>query len=285
MPDMDIPNRGLVVVLVCGALLASGCGAPSGRSEDRPALPVTTEGPRTPSDRVATTTDGAASSSATATTAPAATATTVAAPTTTSSPTTTTIATDPMSPEELLDVVAAHYDALNEGTISILGVGTDQRRAAALNAQFEADCRITGDEVACTEQVTDDFYGPAGFVFENDVSYVAQGTEALLISGDDSCFAAPGHGLEPGGSPLRYVQAFDRWLYETHPDTVRWIWLYADEGLPNWLDGRPCQLYSIEGVVPDPRLVEFVREFVAQSDDYPLEPPLVISGGVFVFED
>jgi hypothetical protein len=184
-----------------------------------------------------------------------------------------------MTAEELFDLVTAHYEALNQGTISILGVGPDQRRAVALNARFDADCGIAGDGVVCTERVVDDFYGPAGFIFENVVTYVSRGTKALLLSHGDSCFAARGYAFEPRGQVLRYLQAFDRWLHETHPDTVRWIWLFAGEGLPNWIDGRPCQLYSIEGTAPDPRLVEFVQEFVAQSEDYPLEPALVIAGG------
>jgi hypothetical protein len=184
------------------------------------------------------------------------------------------------SPEEVMALADDYYEALNAGDVdraAKLGpMDRDRRTAvAAFSAVFEWDCRVETEEdvfgpptyaIVCHERVLDTFFMPAGLVHEGTITY--QIVEGRLEGGGGGCFAS----TEPPGEFLPYVQAFDRWLYANHPGTEGWIWLFAEEGLPNWMDGRPCRMYSIESDGAGPVIAGFVREFVAQSDDYPLEP-------------
>lgn len=118
--------------------------------------------------------------------------------------------------------------------------------------------------MVCDERITDSFYSPAGFVHEGTVTDAVR--NGKLQTKSDGCFA---EGSSPDRELLAYVQAFDRWLHANHQETPGWIWLYAGEGLPNWMDGEPCRMYSVEGPATADTIADYVKEFVTQSDEYP----------------
>jgi hypothetical protein len=178
----------------------------------------------------------------------------------------------PLSDEEALALVEAHYEALNTGEVLIGSSNRNLRQAFGFNAVFEADCRVEEGRVLCVELVTDDFYGPAGFVVENTMVYRIAGTE-VVIDRDDSRTCLGDFVNEPWGSMLDYVFAFDRWLLRNHPTPPGWNPLRGE------MAAIPCSFYPVTGSGwVDPLIAEYVEDFVEESDEYPLGPVVVIVG-------
>jgi hypothetical protein len=177
-----------------------------------------------------------------------------------------------LSDEEALALVEAHYDALNAGESPHIGSPTrNLRRALGFNAVFGADCRVEENRVLCVERVTDDFYGPAGFVVENTMVYRIAGN-GVRLDREDSATCLTDSVSEPWGAALDYVFAFDRWLLRTHGAPPCWNPLHGQAA------AIPCSFYPITTDTPDPVIAEYVREFVEQSDEYPLDPVVVVVG-------
>jgi len=177
----------------------------------------------------------------------------------------------PVSDEEALALVEAHCEALNSGEVLIGFPTRNLRQAFGFDAVFEADCRIENGRVVCVERVTDDFYGPAGFVVENTMVYRIAGTEVVVDrQGSSTCL---GEGVtEPSWAMRAYVFDFDRWLLRTHPDAPGWNPLNGE------VAALPCSFYPVMGSGwVDPLIAEYVEEFVEQSDEYPIEPTVVVS--------
>ncbi len=245
----------ITTVFAC-CVLISGCGG----TEPGPTI----VGEPHASTTVASTTSAVSTEAPLTTAAP----TTAATPTTTQPPVTTTLVR--LEPTEAVALADSFYEAVNSGNLaeafSIASVTGDRHTAiAGFSAHFEWACASdSGDTVVCDERITDSFYGPAGFVHEGTITYAVR--NGGLQTKSDACFA---EGRSPNDDLLAYVQAFDRWLQANYPNTPGWIRLFAGEGLPNWMDGRPCRMYSLEGIGNADTIASYVQEFVTQSDDYP----------------
>jgi hypothetical protein len=220
--------------------------------------------------------------------------TTTTVPATTTPPSTTTAV--PETPEAIAlgveaaqDAVSELHDLWNSGNveafIAMLGhpgafSGTDRvRHAIAIQdvaARLETDCQpgiSSGPgtvEIDCVVGLLDDrFYTPAGIRWTRQVTYVVSEDG---IDTDTGYFWTQG----PSGDAREYLIAFDQWLFERYQDgqpLPGWIWVDPDNGLlPNWLDGNPCCLYSVENSAAAQSMVALVDEFLAQPDDrWPLE--------------
>jgi hypothetical protein len=112
--------------------------------------------------------------------------------------------------------------------------------------------------------LNDRFYTPAGVRWTRQVTYVV--TERGITT-DTGYFWTQG----PSGEAREYLIAFDQWLFERYQNgqpLPGWIWVDPDNGLlPNWLDGNPCCLYSVENSAAAQSMVALVDEFLAQPDD------------------
>ncbi len=221
--------------------------------------------------------DQATTSLATTSTTISATTTDVpATTTTTASSTTTTVAA--ISSEDALAVVFSAIEARNSGDIDAykasltgeeLGFEVQARLAEAFtyaNATTElSDCRVTantprGSVVKCESISTDDFYGAGGIVDSGTMTFLV--TEDLKISvisneGDD----IPWEETETAMFNL----AFHSWLMDAHPSVFDDIVAFPDElgNIPglNFGGHQPAEM----GIA-----VQYVGEFVAQSDVYPI---------------
>ncbi len=213
---------------------------------------------------------------ATTTTVPS-TTTTVAAVSSENSSTTTTVAA--ISSEDALAVVFAAIEARNRGDIDTyktsltgeeLGFEVNVHLAEAFtyaNATTElSDCRVTantprGSVVKCESISTDDFYGAGGIVDSGTVTFLV--TEDLKISGS---------GNEGDDIPWEETEkamfnlAFHSWLLDAHPSVFDDIVAFPGElgnipGLNFGVNHQPAEM----GIA-----VQYVGEFVAQSDVYPI---------------
>jgi hypothetical protein len=216
--------------------------------------------------------------------------------TTTTAPATTTVA--PIPPEAAaypitaaMDDVAEFHDLWNSGDIAAFtGAFSDpehfsyDRLAIAMQvvgAQLETECgpgahTDSGSvDVTCAVTLADDrFYAPAGIQWTREVTYTVDDTGVDAHMG----FL---WGQGPSGEALEYLRDFDDWLFERHQagqTLPGWIWVDPDNGLlPNWLDGRPCCLYSVETRSAAAAMVALVDEFLAIPDDrWPMVPPPLV---------
>lgn len=115
------------------------------------------------------------------------------------------------------------------------------------------DCRMEGTQsVSCPFTMENDFHGPAGifftvpglnFRFDDDLQISAMGANSWHIAGDMG----------------EYNTAFDAWLARAHPDVHASFGprVEGEDGLPNPEDM--------------PTALEYVEEFLAQSDEYPVD--------------
>ena len=114
------------------------------------------------------------------------------------------------------------------------------------------ECRelITGS-VECPMKLKNEFHGPAGIWFDVPALRFSFAEDGLISGlGADSWQIA--------GDPGEYNRAFDTWLEEAHPD------IHASFGpRVEGEDGLP----SAEDM---PVALEYVDEFLAQSDTYPI---------------
>jgi len=216
--------------------------------------------------------------------------TTTVAPMTTTSLTPTTTEAPELSQaiaypvEAAMDAVGELHEAWYSGDVEnvlrVLGYSdvsgdTDRVRIAIaiqdVGSRLETDCG-TGTptdsgavEIECAVTLLNDlFYTPAGVRWTRQVTYVV--TERG-ISTDTGYFWTQG----PSGEAREYLIAFDQWLFERYQDgqpLPGWIWVDPDNGLlPNWLDGNPCCLYSVENSAAAQSMVALVDEFLARPDD------------------
>jgi hypothetical protein len=216
--------------------------------------------------------------------------TTSSVPTTTTTPTSSTSAI-PEQPQAAVYPVVAAGDAVSElhdawssgnpesvllllGYPDVLG-DTDRVRIAIatedVGSRLETDCE-TGTptesgavRIECAVTLLNDrFYTPAGVRWTRQVTYLV--TEGG-ISTDTGYFWTQG----PSGEARDYLVAFDQWLFERYQDgqpLPGWIWVDPDNGLlPNWVDGNPCCLYSVENSAAARSMVALVDEFLAQPGD------------------
>lgn len=129
-----------------------------------------------------------------------------------------------------------------------------QRSFMAANEVWtiDGDCReLAGDRVACPFTLRNEFHGPAGLWFEVP--------ELTFSFADDGLIGSLGaNSWEIAGDLGDYNSAFDAWLGETHPDVHANFGprVEGEDGLPS-ADDMPVAL-------------QYVDEFVAQSDKYPL---------------
>jgi hypothetical protein len=162
------------------------------------------------------------------------------------------------------------------GVIALLAPtpGTDpgmrnvmERAIDGLGARLEAECSdpvenlSDGFDVACSVSLLDDrFYTVAGVSWTQEVIYMV--TDAGIDTRTGFFWS---HG--PTGDAYEFLREFDSWLFERDQGgqvVAGWIWVDPDNGLqPNWLDGRPCCMYSVETLAAAKQLPDLVPEFLA----------------------
>jgi hypothetical protein len=202
--------------------------------------------------------------------------TTIAPTETTTAPTTTLDATATTSSEERLgarvQLVEAMVAARNSGDYgtwraffpdeapnifgTVIGDESEpewQRSYVAANDVWTitGTCRDGIDRVRCPMTLVNDFLGPAG------ISYTVPNMEIYFTPEDEMT----GMGAEVwsiDGDPEEYADAFDAWLAVAYPEVHAGFGprVEGEGGLPNAEDM--------------PTAIQYVDEFVAQSDDYPV---------------
>jgi len=200
-------------------------------------------------------------------------ATTVAS-TTTASTTTITEADDSAA----IAVVLAAIDAKNafdlDGWLAAFAGGEHKgtplhAEEILMNAQQQWEvvdpCQVTGETesgdttVECLLSNTDSFWG-AGGIFDTRAFEFYVNADGL-ITGEE--------GLTPGTSGFSsarrnaFNRAFSQWLSDTYPDVFAETGFLISSNGPGF-DARDSTHMLIA--------VEYVEEFVAQSDAYPLDP-------------
>lgn len=189
------------------------------------------------------------------------------------SPTETTTPAEAALPE--VAVVMSSYEAMNNGDIDgYLALFTEEAAARErreflqvlvnMNQQSELaePCRLieptpAGEaRVACTATLSDDFHGPGGLTATVAETFVVTDTGEISLR-----FTTE----ENFDGILEFNLAFGEWLMVAYPE------VHADIA--------PLEAGRIPGAgelddEPDDMLValEYVDEFVAQSDDYPINP-------------
>lgn len=189
------------------------------------------------------------------------------------SPTETTIAADVTVAPEVAAVVSS-YEAMNNGDIDgYLALFTEEAAVEGrdflqvlvnMNSQSESaePCRLieptpSGEaRVSCTVTFSDDFHGPGGLTTTVTETFVVTDADKISLR-----FTAEGN-FELN---FAFNAAFWEWLMVAHPEVHADIAPLGEDGLPGAGDLRG---------EPDDMLValEYVDEFVAQSDDYPINP-------------
>lgn len=202
----------------------------------------------------------------------------VAATSTTSSPTSTAL---PAEAESLaLATVAAYYDALNRGDYpAMLEVRTEAWRAPTGESTYRAivaaaneravvvePCNVVSLSaedrrvVKCTISYSNDYHGPA------DIDYGEPRVETLLVTKDGKIDGMyDDHVSPPESDPASfgaYNRAFYDWLEVAYPDVYEEIKVDDGESIPGWFAQDPGHMTIA---------IEYIEEFVAQSDVYPLE--------------
>lgn len=149
------------------------------------------------------------------------------------------------------------------------GMGNVMERAVAgLGAMIEAECAdpaenpADGFDVVCAVSLADDrFYTAAGVSWTHEVIYTVTD---IGIDTPTGFFWSHG----PTGDAYEFLREFDSWLYERHQggqEATGWIWVDPDNALePNWLDGKPCCMYSVESLAAAEQLPDLVAEFLSE---------------------
>lgn len=106
--------------------------------------------------------------------------------------------------------------------------------------------------VECLISYRDDFHGPAGVNLETEVSRFTLNTDGLITRWED--------GRECCLAEQAFTSAFNIWLRDTHTDVYESIQLYDMGSLPRFSSDPANMAIAIQ----------YVEEFVAQSDVYPL---------------
>lgn len=225
----------------------------------------------------------AATQDATSTTTSVATTTTTTTPvatTTTASSTTTTVAA--VRSEDALAVVFSAIEARNRGDIvaykaSLAGAeahveahNLSEALSYANDTMELSGCRVTGTTpsrmaiVECESTSTDDFYGTGGIVETGLTTFHV--TEDGKISSIGCCGSDEDEDIPWEETELAmFTFAFWSWMMDAHPTVFDDVgpYLYDIPGLAAFVgDSRdPAEMLIA---------VEYVAEFVAQSDDYPI---------------
>ncbi|MGB7861229.1 MAG: hypothetical protein WBM90_12080 [Acidimicrobiia bacterium] len=127
-----------------------------------------------------------------------------------------------------------------------------QRSYMAANEMWTitAPCQSRGSAVSCPMTLVHDFFAPAGLFFRTTVDFEFNDNGEIAYLGTGS--------WEIAGDWGEYTEAFDTWLLEAHPDVHASFGprVEGENGLPNADDM--------------PKALEYVDEFIGQSDIYPL---------------
>lgn len=190
-----------------------------------------------------------------------------------------------------LATVSGYLDALNRGDIpamlemvtgafaSDIGDGTFEAILAAANHHGDIiePCRViavTVDQfgfpmdpdspetaVECTSDYYNDFFGPAGIFVEPRVERFYVTPDAKIVGfSNDLGFAPPE--TDPANI-YTYTRAFYDWLALAYPDVYEEIKVEDGDSIPGWYAKDPGHMTIA---------IQYVEEFVAQSDVYPIEP-------------
>ena len=170
-----------------------------------------------------------------------------------------------------LSVVMANYEAFNNGDYDgYLATFTDelaqeQPRIEGWrvdNEQIEIvePCRVvetspTGDTtVECSTTRSNDYLGPAGIIENVTETFVANGDGKISsVENDGPCCIAQWRAFNQG---------FWQWLQVAYPAVFEEIRPIDFDSFPGWQRDPADMLIAIQ----------YVEEFVAQSDDYPINP-------------
>lgn len=127
-----------------------------------------------------------------------------------------------------------------------------QRSYMAANETWTitAPCQSRGSGVSCPMTLVHDFFAPAGLFFRTTVDFEFNGDGEISYLGTGS--------WEIAGDWGEYTEAFDTWLLEAHPEVHARMGprVEGENGLPSADDM--------------PEALEYVNEFIGQSDIYPL---------------
>lgn len=193
---------------------------------------------------------------------------TTAAATRTTLPVTTTV----VDAEQAVGAVLAAIDSYNRGDIDRWVAAFDPESSEApeadtsgyfdeifMNANHQNEvvepCQLIASDpavVECKLSMFDDFHGPAGISGTAPAQFRLNDQLKLIewTDNQDCC-----------DRQRAYTRAFNNWLRDSHPDIYEQI--------------RPGDLESLPGFRTDPAdmaiAIQYVAEFIAQSDTYPLE--------------
>jgi hypothetical protein len=168
------------------------------------------------------------------------------------------------SARDQIAYVERAYDALNAGDVdgwaALFAVDADARSQsdllsvlAAANYRVEAVDPCASPErgiVVCTITETNDFFAAGGLSLTKTETFTFDGDGR--ISGRESAVRSM---TQPGS--YVYTQAFNEWMSKVHPD------VYA-EIRPEIITHLPQTPEDMQ------RALDYVEEFVAQSDRYPI---------------
>lgn len=112
------------------------------------------------------------------------------------------------------------------------------------------ECQWSSHTVSCPMTLVNEFFGPAGLFYRTTVDFRVDDQGVITSFGTNS--------WEIAGEPDEYSAAFDGWFAEAHPDVRAGFAppVEGEDSLPNSEDM--------------PAALEYVHEFIAQSDTYPL---------------
>jgi hypothetical protein len=173
-------------------------------------------------------------------------------------------------------LVEEYYSALNSGDWYaafefVNGETLGQRLPMAvegLHSQFAYDCELgeTAGFIICTEDVTDDLYGPAGITNHASVRY-AYHEGRLIVDRDDWQHQPFVCSADLRGDSLSFLMEFRVWAADAHPELERY-WLWGDP-IDSVL-AVPCTVYPFRSPEAAVEICKSVPEFVAQSDHWPI---------------
>ena len=120
---------------------------------------------------------------------------------------------------------------------------------------FVEPCAVVNEDpvtVECTISYRDDFHGPAEIGNDTEIGQFTLNTDLQITVWEDNrpCCAIKGD----------YTRAFNFWLSTAHPGVYEQIMPVDNGSLPGW---RTDPLDMVTAI-------QYVEEFVAQSDEYPL---------------
>jgi len=204
--------------------------------------------------------------------------TTTATPVTTTTMVSTTTTSEPEPAFDGVELAMGAIDAWNSGDFDawLAYWETDEdedflfsRSVMNSNERMEvtAPCEITSAPsepvvVTCSIHVEDDFHGTGGLTSNGTEAFHFNG-EGLIVETDSTTYQDENGNCCPQWESIH--RAFHSWLSDAHPDVYEEIG--PKDGNPSWY------LHGVASGNADHMLIalEYVDEFVAQSDVYPLD--------------